>query len=61
MSKPNLVYAGEGRFLVGIPADELSEIDLAVIAQKRGKTEAQLRKELIDSGLYAEKAKGKEL
>lgn len=60
MSKPNLDYTGKDRFLIGIPASELSEVDLAVIAHKRGKTEAQLRKELIESGLYAEKAKGKE-
>lgn len=52
MNETDLVYTGEGRFLIGIPADALSPLDIAVIANRRGKTEAQLRKELIESGLY---------
>lgn len=47
-----LTYAGKGRFLVGIPADDLSTEDVAAIAHRRGKTAGQLRKELVDSGLY---------
>ena len=52
MSDTDLAYTGKGRFLIGIPADALSSLDIAVIANRRGKTEAQLRKELIESGLY---------
>lgn len=60
MSKPDLDYVGEGRFLIGIPAGRLSELDLAVHAERRGKTESALRKELVDSGLYAERKPEKE-
>lgn len=54
MSERGLTYAGDGRFLIGIPADELSPLDIAVLAEKRGKTSGQLRKELLESGLYRE-------
>lgn len=60
MNKPDLSYVGKGRFLIGIPADTLSEVDLAVYAERRGKTESALRKELVDSGLYAEHKPEKE-
>lgn len=60
MNKPDLDYIGDGRFLIGIPADRLSALDLAVYAERRGKTEAALRKELVESGLYAETKPDKE-
>jgi hypothetical protein len=58
--KPDLDYVGNGRFLIGIPADRLTELDLAIYAERRGKTETTLRKELVDSGLYAESKPEKE-
>lgn len=48
-----LAYRGEGRFLPGIPADDLTTAQLAVMARKRGQTTSTLRARLIASGLYA--------
>ena len=56
MSEPNLTFVGGGQFLLGIPADTLSPLDIAVYAERRGQTSAQLRKELVASGLYVEAA-----
>lgn len=60
MSKdtPALIYTGDGRFLAGFPAADISDDELAELAKRfpDGKP-AELRKALIDSGLY--KAPGK--
>lgn len=52
MSKDVLTYTGDGRFLVGIPATDLTDDEIGILAAKRGVTPAQLRKTLIESGLY---------
>jgi hypothetical protein len=47
-----LVYLGAGRFLPGIPANDLSAAQLAALARDRGTTVNALRTWLIASGLY---------
>jgi hypothetical protein len=51
----DLKYVGDGRAIVGIPADTINAATLEALAAKRGRKPAELRKELVDSGLYAEK------
>lgn len=48
-----LVYIGDGRFLPGIPATDLSAAQIAAIARDRGQTPGYLRAWLVTSGLYA--------
>lgn len=48
-----LAYRGEGRFLPGIPAIDLTVAQLAAIARDRGQSIATLRARLVASGLYA--------
>lgn len=50
-------YVGKGRFIVGIPAEDLTDEDIAKLAAKRGVKPADLRKQLEESGLYAGKGK----
>jgi len=50
-------YVGKGQFIVGIPADDLTDEQIEALAAKRGVKPAELRKELIESGLYAGKGK----
>jgi hypothetical protein len=54
MSDTDLLYAGEGRFLPGIPADTLTADAIKALAERRSTTPAHLRKELLESGLYRE-------
>ena len=49
----DLAYRGEGRFLPGIPARDLTAADVANLARKRGRSTPALRARLIASGLYA--------
>lgn len=56
----DLRYVGDGRFLPGIPADDLDAGQLAAIARKRGLSPSVLRARLIASGLYAPARKGKQ-
>ena len=48
-----LVYVGDGRFLPGIPAADLTADQVAVIARKRGLSFTAMRARLVASGLYA--------
>lgn len=48
-----LVYTGDGRFLPGVPATDLTDGAIAAIARKRGLSSTVLRARLIASGLYA--------
>lgn len=48
-------YVGKGRFIVGIPADDLTDEQVDALAAKRNVKPADLRKDLIASGLYAGK------
>jgi len=50
-------YVGKGRFVIGIPDRDLTDEEIEALAAKRGKKPAELRKELIESGLYAGKGK----
>jgi hypothetical protein len=50
----SLRYDGDGRFLVGIPADDLDDDALKALAEAQDTTPAQLRKKLVESGLYTE-------
>lgn len=52
MSKEVLTYTGD-RFIVGIPAHDLTDDEIAAIAAKRNTTPAALRKTLTESGLYS--------
>jgi hypothetical protein len=56
----SLIYTGEGRAVVGIPAKNLTDDELAALAQRRNLKAADLRRDLIASGVYAEKVRGKE-
>lgn len=49
-----LTYVGNGRFLVGIPATDLTHMSLATLAETRGVKPDTLRAKLLASGLYAE-------
>lgn len=57
MSKDDIAYIGKGRFMVGIPDTDLTTADVAALAKSRHTTPAQLRKQLIESGLYREGSK----
>lgn len=46
MSKDVLFYVGDGRFIIGVPARDLTEQDVATLAVTR--------KELLVSGVYSE-------
>ena len=47
-----LTYIGRGRFIVGIPATDLTAAQLAALAAKRGESIVKLRARLIASGCY---------
>lgn len=47
-----LTYIGRGRFVVGIPATDLTAGQIANLARKRGESPANLRTRLIASGCY---------
>lgn len=47
-----LTYIGRGRFIVGIPATDLTAGQIAVLAAKRGESTNELRRRLIASGCY---------
>jgi hypothetical protein len=49
-----LTYIGQGRFVVGVPAIDLTAGQVAEIARRRGLTTNQLRSRLVASGCYAE-------
>jgi hypothetical protein len=55
----NLTYTGKGRAVVGIPATDLTDDELAALAKRRNVKAADLRRDLIASGVYAEKGKEK--
>lgn len=50
-----LTYVGD-RVIVGIPTDTITAASLEDLAAARGLKPAELRKQLLDSGLYKEKA-----
>jgi hypothetical protein len=52
MSKDVLYYAGDGRFLIGIPTTDLTPDELEATAARLNVTAAQLRKKAVDSGIY---------
>lgn len=55
MSKDaDLIYVGDGRYLNGVPATDLSTASIAALAEKRGVKPDSLRASLLASGLYAE-------
>ena len=47
-----LTYIGRGRFVVGIPATDLTAADIAALARDRGESTNSLRARLIASGCY---------
>jgi len=47
-----LTYIGRGRFIVGIPATDLTAAQVAALARKRGEQPSALRARLIASGCY---------
>ena len=51
----DLKYVGKGAFTHGIPDTDLTKEDIERLAADRGVSPAQLRKDLIASGLYAGK------
>ena len=55
----DLAYVGEGQFLTGIPATDLTAADIAAIAEQRRTTAADLFKALVGSGLYSPKQPAK--
>lgn len=56
----SLIYTGKGRAIVGIPTTDLTDDEIAALAKRRGKAAAELRRDLLASGIYTEKARGKE-
>lgn len=48
----SLKYTGRGRHLVGIPAADLSEAEVAALAVQRGLAVSELTERLVRSGLY---------
>lgn len=55
----SLKYTGKGRHIVGVPATDLTDDEIADLAKRRDLDPAELRKDLIASGVYAPKEKGK--
>lgn len=53
----SLIYIGKGRAVVGIPATDLTDDELAALAKRRNRKD--LRRELVESGVYAENVKEK--
>jgi hypothetical protein len=47
-------YEGDGRFLIGIPAEDLDDDQIKALAEAQDTTPAQLRKTLLESGIYTE-------
>lgn len=56
----SLTYTGKDRAVAGIPARDLTDEDIEALAKRRNIKAADLRRDLTASGVYAEKAKGKE-
>lgn len=52
----SLTYRGD-RAIVGIPARDLTDDEIAALAKRRGKKADELRKELLASDLYTEQGK----
>lgn len=51
----DLIYVGAGRFLVGIPATDLTVDQVAELAEQRGLSAAELLALLSRSGIYSVK------
>lgn len=47
-----LVYAGDGAFIVGVPARDLTENDIVLIAASKNRKPDAMRDELLASPIY---------
>lgn len=54
----SLIYTGDGKYIMGVPAQDLSDEDISRLAESFGKSNATYIDELIGSGIY-EKPKPK--
>lgn len=51
----DLIYIGQGRFLVGVPAIDLPRYSLATLAARCGESVVELQRRLLASGLYVKR------
>lgn len=48
----SLTYVGDGKYIMGVPAQDLSDAEITRLAESFGKTESDYIEELLGSGIY---------